>query len=59
MGDVIELRQGSVSAKKQFCECGNSLEYWLGSDNCGYGMCSVCNLNNPSEIKIMEFEGEE
>tara|TARA_R110000764_G_scaffold33931_2_gene75934 strand:+ start:292 stop:474 length:183 start_codon:yes stop_codon:yes gene_type:complete len=56
MSNVINLRSGNINIKKLFCDCGHSLEYWLGDDECGYGICPVCDLDNPVEITL---KGEE
>jgi hypothetical protein len=52
MSKVIEFPNKSISVKKMYCECGLSLDYWLGADDCAYGMCPRCNLDNPEELTV-------
>jgi len=54
MSNVIKLYGGRVTIKKLFCDCGHTLEYWLGNDECGYGLCPICDLDTPMEITLNE-----
>jgi len=56
MSNVIKLHSGTITLNKLFCDCGQSLEYWLGDDGCGYGICARCDLHCPEEVKV---KGEE
>jgi hypothetical protein len=58
MSNVIQFPKSGVNATKCFCDCGNSLEYWVGDDDSAYGVCTHCNLGYPTEINLIE-EGEE
>jgi hypothetical protein len=55
-GNVINLRSSDVKLSKMFCACGHTLEYWLGDNDCAYGICPSCDCNNPVE---MTLKGEE
>ena len=46
MSKVIEFPVYGIKVKKMHCE------YWLGSDDCAYGMCPRCNLDNPEELTV-------
>ncbi len=59
MDNVINFPKIGVAATKCFCECGNGLEYWIGDDGNGYGICTHCNLGYPTKINILEAEEEE
>ncbi len=59
MSNVINFPKSGVSATKWFCECGHALEYWVGDDGNGYGICPPCNLGQPTEINILEGDEEE
>jgi hypothetical protein len=59
MSNVIDFPKIGVSAIRQFCDCGNGLEYWVGDDDNAYGICPYCNLGYPSEIKVLETEEKE
>jgi hypothetical protein len=52
MSNVIKLHSGSGLIKKLFCDCGHTLEYWLGDDECAYGLCPVCDLQSPVELIV-------
>lgn len=56
MSKVIKLRPDDVKISKLFCDCGHTLEYWLGDNDCAYGICPSCDCNNPVEITL---KGEE
>jgi hypothetical protein len=56
MSKVIKLRPDDVKISKLFCDCGHTLEYWLGDNDCAYGICPSCDCNNPVEIIL---KGEE
>ena len=56
MSNVINFPTTGVTAVKSFCKCGNSLEYWIGSDGNAYGICPHCNIGVPCEIEILEEE---
>jgi hypothetical protein len=57
VSNVIDLPTRASTIKKLFCDCGHTLEYWLGDDNCAYGICPVCDVENAQEI-IIKGEGE-
>ena len=59
MSNVIQFPTIGITATKCFCDCGNSLEYWVGDDGNAYGICPHCNLDYPDEINIVEGESEE
>ena len=52
MSKVIEFPMHGIKVKKMHCDCGLPLEYWLGSDDCAYGMCPRCNLDNAEELTV-------
>lgn len=54
MSNVINFPSNGIIATKCFCECGNSLEYWVGDDGNAYGICSHCNIGMPTEIEVVE-----
>ena len=58
MSNVIEFPQSGVTATKAFCECGVSLEYYVGDDGNGYGICPHCNIGMPYKITILEGDEE-
>jgi hypothetical protein len=59
MSNVIQFPKSGVNAVKSFCDCGNSLEYWVGDDDSAYGVCPHCNLGYPTQIKMLEMEEDE
>jgi hypothetical protein len=54
MSNVTKLHSGCHNLKKLYCDCGHTLEYWLGDDNCAYGICPRCDLDMPQEITVKE-----
>lgn len=56
MSNVTHLPSRVCTLKKLFCDCGHTLEYWLGDDDCAYGICPSCDVENAKEIII---KGEE
>ena len=58
MSNVINFPKSGVNAVKGFCDCGNSLEYWVGNDDSAYGVCPHCNLGYPTEINLIDEEEE-
>ena len=56
MSNVINLHSGTITLNKLYCDCRQSLEYWLGDDKCGYGICPRCDLHWPEQITV---KGEE
>lgn len=59
MSSVIKLPPCGTTVTKMDCECGYALEFWMGDDNCAYGMCSRCNLESISEITVpLESTGD-
>ena len=56
MSNVIKFPKSGVNAVKGFCDCGNSLEYWVGDDDSAYGVCPHCNLGYPTEINLIDEE---
>jgi len=58
MSNVIQFPPSGISLTKQHCECGYPLYYFLGADDCAYGICERCNLGSPDEI-VIPFEETE
>lgn len=59
MSNVINFPQNGIYAVRQFCDCGNGLEYWVGDDDNAYGICPYCNIGAPCEIKVVDLGEEE
>lgn len=57
MDNILKFPTG-VTATKIFCECGHALEYWVGTDNSAYGICTHCDLDQPKVIQIDEGKAE-
>ena len=58
MSKVIKLRPDDIKISKMFCECGHTLEYWLGDNDCAYGICPSCDCNNPTpyhEANVIKY----
>jgi hypothetical protein len=39
---------------KEFCDCGNGLDLWTGTDGNAYGLCSVCDFNIGKQPIILD-----
>jgi hypothetical protein len=52
MSNVINLHSGASIIKKLFCDCGHTLEYWLGDDECAYGLCPKCDMESPTKLIV-------
>jgi hypothetical protein len=55
MGDVINFPPKSMRLHRQKCnDCNSILEYWLGDDDCAYGICIGCLDLIPTEIEYID-----
>jgi hypothetical protein len=51
MGDVVQLPPKTMRLYRQKCsDCASILEYWLGDDDCAYGICISCLDLIPEQI---------
>ena len=51
MGDIVKFPPKTMRLKRLLCDCGCVLEYWLGDDDCAYGICIGCLDLIPTEIE--------
>ena len=59
MSNVIDLPKRSIKLTRVYCEeCELPVTYWLGTDDCAYGLCPSCDLNIPDEIDLSTEEIE-
>lgn len=58
MGNVIDFPKKSINVSRQYCSCGCILEYWLGSDDLAYGVCTACSLDFPDTFEPEEEDEE-
>ncbi len=56
MSKIIDFPGKKIRLTRAYCECGSALQYWIGSDDASYGMCSRCNLGHSDEIDIHDDE---
>ena len=58
MSNVIDFPKKSINVARSYCDCGCVLEYWFGSDDLAYGICTTCSLDFPETFKIEEGDEE-
>ena len=57
--NVVDFPTKKIKITRLYCgECGSGLDYWLGTDDCGYGLCHRCDLLQPEEITLSGEETE-
>ena len=57
--NVVNFPKKKITITRLYCtECGSGLDYWLGTDGCGYGSCHRCDLLQPEEFNISSEETE-
>ena len=53
MVDITYLHDGLHMIKRQYCVCGNTLEYWLDEKDEAFAVCSKCDVKTP-DIMIVK-----
>jgi len=52
MGDVIKFPPKTMHVHRMYCsDCKSVLEYWIGDDDCAYGICIRCLDVVPEKIE--------
>ena len=62
MGDIYQFPAKVMHIHRQVCsDCYSVLEYWLGDDDCAYGICIRCLGVVPDKIEYSDelLEGED
>jgi hypothetical protein len=52
MSNVLRFPPKGITVTKMDCECGYPLEFWMGDDDCAYGMCGRCNLEHLDQVTV-------